>query len=116
MPLIGNGLRPGEEIAAIKHEPVCPTLLRDTRFEEDCMTLKKVCLGVLALSLLAIPAAAQKGRSNKGGAQRGDNRADVVQAATKKDKDRDPLPDNDKNKGKHKGETKGKHKDKGHSH
>ncbi len=80
------------------------------------MTLKKVCLGVLAFSLLAIPAVAQKSYSNKGGAARGDNRADAVQAVTKKDKDHDPLPDNDKNKGKHKGETKGKHKAKGHSH
>lgn len=81
------------------------------------MKLKSLCLGVLALSLLAIPAAAQKSHSNKGGAQRADNRADAVQASdTKKDKDRDPAPDNDKNKGKHKGETKGKHKANGHKH
>ncbi len=82
------------------------------------MTLKKVCLGLLAFSFVAIPAAAQKSHSNKGGAARGDNRADAVQLANKKDKDkdRDPLPDNDTNKGKHKGETKGKHKAKGHSH
>ena len=81
------------------------------------MTLKTVCLGVLAFSLLAIPAAAQRSRSNKGGAARGENRADVVQAENKKDKDkdRDPLPDNDK-KGKHKGEMQGKHKAKGHRH
>jgi Ni/Co efflux regulator RcnB len=79
--------------------------------------LKNLCLGILALSMLAIPAAAQKSRSNKGGAQRGDNRADLVQSENKKkDKDKDPAPDNDKNKGKHKGETKGKHKAKGHSH
>jgi len=76
------------------------------------MTLKKLCLGILAFSLLAVPAVAQKSHSNKGGA---DNRADAVQATNKKDKDKDPLPDNDK-KGKHKGETKGKHKAKGHSH
>jgi Ni/Co efflux regulator RcnB len=80
------------------------------------MTLKKVCLGLLAVSLVAIPAAAQRSHSNKGGAARADNRADAVQLANKKDKDRDPLPDNDTNKGKHKGETKGKHKAKGHSH
>ncbi len=80
------------------------------------MTLKKLCVGIFALSLLSIPAAGQKSHSNKGGAMRGDNRADAVQATNKKDKDRDPLPDNDKSKGKHKGETKGKHKAKGHSH
>ncbi len=79
------------------------------------MTLKKLCLGMLTFSLLAVPAIAQKSHSNKGGAVRGDNRADAVQATTKKDKDHDPLPDNDK-KGKHKGETKGKHNAKGHSH
>ncbi len=89
------------------------------------MKLKNLGLGLLALSLLAIPAAAQKSRNNKSGAKRGDNRADVVQAKnTKKDKDRDPSTDNDKNKGKHNGETqgqhkgttKGKHTAKGHSH
>ena len=88
------------------------------------MTLKKLCLGILAFSLLAIPAVAQKSHSNKGGAARADNRADAVQATNKKDKDRDPTSDNDKNKGKHNGETQGKHKGatqgkhkaKGHSH
>ena len=79
------------------------------------MTLKKVCLGLIAFALVAIPTAAQKSHNNKGGAARGDNRVDAVQAANKKDKDHDPLPDNDKN-GKHKGETKGKHKAKGHRH
>jgi Ni/Co efflux regulator RcnB len=79
--------------------------------------LKYFCSAVLALSLLAIPAVAQKNRSNKSGAERGDARADLVQAENKKkDKDRDQNPDNEKNKGKHKGETKGKHKAKGHSH
>jgi len=74
------------------------------------MKLKNLGLGLLALSLLAIPAAAQNGRSNKSGAKRGDNRVDLVQADSKsKDKDRDPSTDNDKNKGKHNGETKGKH-------
>jgi hypothetical protein len=80
------------------------------------MTLKKLCPGLLAFSLIAIPAAAQKSHSNKGGAATGDTPADMVQAQNKKDKDHDPLLDNDKNKGKHKGETKGKHKAKGHSH
>ncbi len=80
--------------------------------------LKHFCTAMIVLALLAIPVAAQKGgRSNKGGATRGDNRADLVQTENKvKDKDHDPLPDNDKNKGKHKGETKGKHKAKGHRH
>ena len=79
--------------------------------------LKYFCSALLALSLLGIPAAAQKGRSNKGGAERGDARADQVQAENKKkDKDRNPNPDNDKNKGKHKGETKGEHTAKGHRH
>ena len=89
-------------------EPVCQRLLMDTGLQEDFMTLKKLCVGIFALSLLSIPAAAQKSHSNKGGAMRGDNRADAVQATNKKDKDRDPLPDNDK--------SKGKHKAKGHSH
>jgi len=80
--------------------------------------LKYLCLAFLVAGLLAIPASAQKGRrSNKGGTERGDARADQVQAENdKKDKDRDRNPDNDRNKGKHKGETKGKHKAKGHRH
>jgi hypothetical protein len=88
----------------------------DTGLQEDCMKLKSLGLGVLALSLFAIPAAAQKSHSNKGGAARADNRADAARATKKNDKDHDPARDNDKNKGKHKGETKGKHKAKGHSH
>lgn len=81
------------------------------------MKIKNLCLTILALLLFATPAAAQKNRSNKGGAQRGDARVDQVQAEKKKqDKDRDPNPDNDKNSGKHKGETKGKHNAKGHRH
>lgn len=81
------------------------------------MKTMKLGLAIIAFSLLATPAVAQKSRSNKGGALRGDGRADQVQAENKKkDKDRDPSPDNDKNKGKHKGETKGKHNAKGHRH
>jgi Ni/Co efflux regulator RcnB len=90
-----------------------------TRLDEEASMkkLKYFCLAIAAFSLLAIPAAAQKGRSNKGGAERGDARADLVQSENKKkDKDRDRNPDNDKNKGKHKGETQGKHKAKGHRH
>ncbi len=80
--------------------------------------LKYFCSAILVFALMAIPAVAQKGgRSNKGGQNRGDARADLVQAENKsKDKDRDPSPDKDKNKGKHNGETKGKHKAKGHRH
>ncbi len=84
--------------------------------EASVKKLKYFSLAVLVLSLLAIPAAAQKGRSNESGTNRGHGRADLVQSATKNDKDRDPSPDNDKNKGKHKGETKGKHNAKGHRH
>jgi len=70
--------------------------------------IKSLCLMILALLLLAIPAAAQKGkgRSNAGGAERGDKRADAVQSTNKSD--------NDKH-GKHTGETKGKHNAKGHT-
>ncbi|GAC1627682.1 MAG: hypothetical protein PVS2B2_16120 [Candidatus Acidiferrum sp.] len=78
--------------------------------------LQYLCSAMVIFSMLVIPAAAQKSHSNKGGANRGDARADIVEAKDKKDKDRDMSPDNDKNKGKHKGETKGKHKAKGHSH
>ncbi len=73
--------------------------------------LKFLCLAIVALSLLAVPAAAQKGkdRSNKGGATTGDARADLIKSSNKtpsKGKDNDK---ND-NKGKRKGFTKGKHK------
>ncbi len=73
--------------------------------------LKFLCLAIVALSLLAVPAAAQKGkdRDNKGGLNRGDARAEQVKSTNKtpsKGKDNDK---ND-NKGKRKGFTKGKHK------
>lgn len=78
--------------------------------------LKYLCLAI-AFSLIALPAVAQKTRSNKTGANRGDARADIVQSQNKsKDKDRDRTRDNDANHGKHKGETKGKHRAKGHRH
>ncbi len=77
--------------------------------------LKYFSLAVVVLSLLAIPATAQKGkdRDNKGGASTGDTRADLVKSTNKapsKGKDKDN--DNDKNdaKGKRKGFTMGKHK------
>ena len=73
--------------------------------------LKYFCLAIVALSLLAIPAVAQKGkdRDNKGAASTGDTRADLVKSTNKtpsKGKDNDK---ND-NKGKRKGFTKGQHK------
>ena len=56
-------------------------------------TMKNPCLAMLALSLLATPAVAQKNRSNKGGALTGIARSDQVQAENKKsNKDRDPSP------------------------
>lgn len=71
--------------------------------------LKYFSLAVLVLSLLAIPATPQKGkdRDNKGGANRGDTRADLVKSTNKT-----PSKGNDKNdtKGKRKGFTMGKHK------
>ena len=106
------------DLQAVQQESVCLSVARSTRIEEAFVkTMKYFCLAVLAFSLLAIPAAAQKSRSNKDGANHGDARADLVQSENKKkDKDRDPNPDNDKNKGKHTGETKGKHTAKGHRH
>ena len=97
---------------------MCLNVAGSTRIEEAFVkSMKYFCLAVLTFSFLVIPAAAQKGRSNKGGANRGDARADLVQSENKKkDKDRDPNPDNDKNKGKHRGETKGTHAAKGHRH
>src|SRR5260370_14375876 len=94
----------------------------DTGFKETSMKkLKYFCLIVLGFSLLAIPAAAQKGkgdeRSNKGAAATGDERAALVKSENKKkDKDKDQSKDNDNNKGKHNGETKCQHKAKGHRH
>ncbi len=99
-----------------RQENLCASVGERTQFMEDSMkTLKYFCVAMLAVALLAIPTAAQKGkgRSNAGGANRADNRADLVQSSNKK-KDKDKDPDNDNNKGKHKGEKKGKHK--GHKH
>lgn len=83
-------------------------------------TLKNLCLAMVALSLLAIPAAAQKGekgeRNNNGaGKQQGQARAEHIQADNKKG-DKDPKPSKgSKSKGKHEGwEKKGKHEAKGH--
>ena len=64
-----------------------------TQFQEASVkTMKNLCLAILALSLLATPALAQRGRSNAGGATRGIIRSDKVQAENKKtDKDTDPT-------------------------
>jgi hypothetical protein len=94
------------------------------RVEEASMKkLKYFCSALLVASLLAIPAAAQKGekgeRNNNGTStskQKGKARADQVQAVNKKG-DKDPSPTKgSKNKGHHEGwEKKGKAKAKGHS-
>ena len=61
--------------------------------EASVKTTKNLCLAILALSLLATPALAQRGRSNAGGATKGIPRSDQVQAENKKiDKDTDPNP------------------------
>ncbi len=73
--------------------------------------LKYFSLAALALSLLAIPATAQKGkdRDNKGATNTGDTRADLVKSTNKTPS---KGKDNDKNdsKGKRKGFAQGKHK------
>lgn len=73
----------------------------------------KYFLAILALSLLAIPAAAQKGkdRDNKGGANKADTRADLVKS-TNKTHEKKGKKDNDKNdaKGRRKGFANGMHK------
>lgn len=78
-------------------------------------TLKHLYSALVAVSLLALPAAAQRGRANSGaGQQRGQDRAEQVQYQNKKgDKDKSKAG---RNHGKHEGwEKKGKHKAKGHS-
>jgi len=82
--------------------------------------LKYFWLAIVAFSLLAIPAAAQKSeRSNRGATTTGKARADQVQDDNKdgkkkrKRKDHDSNPDRWEN-GKHRGEFRGKHNAKGH--
>src|SRR5713101_6953437 len=108
--------------------PVCKSEFASARVEEAAMK-KLTCfwLAFVFAVMLALPAAAQKGkgatRSNEDNKLRGNERAEQVQAENKKGtiapgvenaenkkKDKDVQPDNDKNKGKHKGEQKGKHK------
>ena len=74
--------------------------------------LKCFCLGMLALSLLAMPAAAQKGkdRDNKGGLNRGDARADLVKSTNKtpsKGKDNDKNDNKGKPQGLYQGQAQG---------
>ena len=53
--------------------------------------MKSLALAIVVFSLLATPALAQKGRSNKGGATTGPARAEQVQLKNKKG-DKDPNP------------------------
>ena len=73
----------------------------------------KYFLAILALSLLAIPAAAQKGkdRDNKGGVNKADARSDLVKSTNKRH-EKKGKKDNDKNdaKGRRKGFANGMHK------
>jgi len=97
-----------------QHQPACLSVVAGTRIKEASVKkLKYVSLAVLVVSLLAIPAVAQKGkdRDNKGGATTGDNRADLVKSTNKTpSKDKDPDKDKNDKKGKHKGFTMGHHK------
>ena len=79
-------------------------------------TMKNLCLAILALSLLATPALAQRGRSNAG-ATRGIIRSDKVQAENKKtDKDTDPGKGKKTRTRTRKGwDKKAEHNAKGHS-
>ncbi len=87
--------------------------------------MKKVLyagLSFLVFALLAMPAAAQKGHSNKSGTVRGNERAEEVQQmnkgaiapgvekaeSKKQQKDHDGDRDKHKDKGRHKGKHKGK--------
>jgi hypothetical protein len=105
----GVTFRVSEPFAAGIRVYECP---RDMRVKEASVKkLKYFSLAVLVLSLLAIPATAQKGKDhdNKGAANEGDPRADLVKSTNKTPS---KGKDNDKNdtKGKRKGFTQGKHK------
>jgi len=89
-----------------------------TRIKEASVKkLKYFSLAVLVVSLLTIPATAQKGkdRDNKGATTTGATRADLVKDINKTPtKDKDPDKDkNDGNKGKRRGFTIGKGMHKG---
>src|SRR5260370_34841716 len=69
-----------------KQRSACTSVPRDTRVKEASVKkLKHFSLAVLVLSLLAIPATAQKGkdRDNKGAANTGAARADCVKRTNK---------------------------------
>jgi len=86
--------------------------------EASVKTTKNLCLAILALSLLATPALAQRGRSNAGGAARGIPRSDQVQAENKKtDQDTDPTKGSKakKTRTREGWEKNAKHKAKGHT-
>ena len=74
------------ELPQERQESTCLSVPTDTQVKEASVKkLKFFCLAILALSLVATPALAQKGnRSNKGGAVSAENK--------KSDKDRDPSP------------------------
>ena len=81
-------------------------------------TTKNLRLAILGLSLLATPALAQRGRSNRGGATRGIPRSDQVQTENKKtDKDTDPTKGSKakKTRTREGWEKNAKHKAKGHN-
>ncbi len=95
-----------------KEESACTSVPPNTRLKEASVKkLQYFSIAALVLSLLAIPATAQKGknRDNKGGANTGDTRADLVKSTNKKPR---KGKDNDKNdnKGKRKGFSMGEHK------
>src|SRR5438876_10660259 len=92
--------------------------IEDTIQEDPVKRLKYLSLAFLVASLLAIPAMAQRGRSNRGGATRGIPRSDQVQAENKRtDKDSDPTKGSKakKTRTREGWEKNAKHKAKGHS-
>ena len=92
--------------------------MEDTIQEDPVKRLKYLSLAFLVASLLAIPAMAQRGRSNRGGATRGIPRSDQVQAENKRtDKDSDPTKGSKakKTRTREGWEKNAKHKAKGHS-
>jgi hypothetical protein len=101
------------------------SLVPKTYFQEGYVkTVRNLFLAIVAFSLLATSALAQKGsRANKGGAVTGIARSDKVQAENRKsDKDRDPNPskgskaEKTRTRAREGWEKNAKHKAKGHSH
>src|SRR5258708_10286803 len=102
-----------------KQESECPGVSAGTRIKEASVKkLKYFSSAVLVLSLLALPATAQKGKdrdnkcgtSTNGGTSTRATRADLVKDTNKTPPDNDK---NDKNKGKRRGFTIGKGMHKG---